>query len=59
MIGYVQYFLGVPAALVNLHVLGSTVVWLCTLRVVFAMRSRGPVDATAERGSDELDRVPA
>jgi heme a synthase len=55
-IGYVQYFLGVPAALVDLHVLGSTLVWICTLRVVFVMRSRGPLNATATN-RDELDAV--
>jgi cytochrome c oxidase assembly protein subunit 15 len=42
VIGYVQYFLAVPAFLVGLHVLGSTLVWIATLRVVFLMRSRGP-----------------
>lgn len=42
VIGYVQYFLGVPAALVNLHVLGATLVWVCALRVVFATGPRGP-----------------
>jgi cytochrome c oxidase assembly protein subunit 15 len=41
VVGYVQYFTAVPAFLVGLHVLGSTLVWICTLRVVFLMRSRG------------------
>ncbi|MEV4382718.1 COX15/CtaA family protein [Streptosporangium sp. NPDC049644] len=58
-IGYVQYFLGVPAALVNLHVLGSALVWVCALRVVFTMRSCGPAGATAAGNVGELDRVPA
>lgn len=40
VIGYVQYFLGVPAALVTLHVLGSTLVWIFTLRAVTALRTR-------------------
>jgi cytochrome c oxidase assembly protein subunit 15 len=31
-IGYVQYFTGVPAGLVGLHVLGSVVVWAAVLR---------------------------
>ncbi|MEU4406834.1 COX15/CtaA family protein [Streptosporangium sp. NPDC023963] len=44
VVGYVQYFLGVPAALVNLHVLGATLVWLCALRVLFATGPRGPRD---------------
>jgi heme a synthase len=57
-VGYVQYFLGVPAALVDLHVLGSTLVWICTLRVVFMMRSRGPLDTTTTN-RDKLDTVNA
>ncbi|GIH65526.1 cytochrome b561 [Microbispora siamensis] len=47
VIGYVQYFLAVPAALVLLHVLGATLVWVCALRVVFLMRTRGPAPAPA------------
>nr|WP_260407927.1 COX15/CtaA family protein [Planomonospora venezuelensis] len=47
VIGYVQYFLAVPAFLVGLHVLGSTLVWICTLRVAFAMRVRGPLGVPA------------
>jgi cytochrome c oxidase assembly protein subunit 15 len=39
-IGYTQYFLGIPALLVALHVLGATLLWLATLRVVFATRTR-------------------
>ncbi|MFJ2032526.1 heme A synthase [Streptosporangium sp. NPDC087985] len=58
VIGYVQYFLAVPAFLVGLHVLGSTLVWICTLRVVFAMRSRGPLGTPAARPG-RLDSVPA
>ncbi|GAA3101117.1 COX15/CtaA family protein [Streptosporangium carneum] len=48
VIGYVQYFLAVPAFLVGLHVLGSTLVWICTLRAVYALRSRGPLESTAD-----------
>ncbi|MCC5576027.1 COX15/CtaA family protein [Microtetraspora sp. AC03309] len=48
VIGYVQYFLAIPALLVLLHVLGSTLVWISTLRVVFLMRTRDPVDPEAD-----------
>jgi heme a synthase len=41
-IGYVQYFTGVPWVLVSFHVLGATVLWLCVLRVPYAMRRRLP-----------------
>ncbi|GII79260.1 cytochrome b561 [Sphaerisporangium rufum] len=47
VIGFVQYFLAVPALLVGMHVLGAGLVWVATLRVVFLMRSRGPVPAAA------------
>ncbi|MFC4532768.1 COX15/CtaA family protein [Sphaerisporangium dianthi] len=54
VIGYVQYFLAVPALLVGLHVLGSTLVWIATLRVVYLMRSRGPAEPLAS-GENRLD----
>ena len=37
-IGYAQYFLGVPAGLVLLHIVGSVVVWISVLRLLLAMR---------------------
>ena len=49
VIGYVQYFTGVPAPLVVAHVLGSALVWIATLRAAFALRERGPVPAGAAR----------
>ncbi|GAA3152108.1 COX15/CtaA family protein [Planomonospora alba] len=58
VVGYVQYFLAVPAFLVGLHVLGATLVWICTLRAVFTLRSRGPADAP-EAEAAEPDAVPA
>ncbi|WP_433238669.1 COX15/CtaA family protein [Streptosporangium sp. CA-135522] len=58
VIGYVQYFLAVPAFLVGLHVLGATLVWIGALRVVYALRSRGPADSPATR-SGRLDSIPA
>ncbi|TMR88079.1 COX15/CtaA family protein, partial [Nonomuraea basaltis] len=45
VIGYTQYFLAVPAALVLLHVLGSTLVWIAALRVVTSLRTRDPQPA--------------
>ncbi len=54
VVGYVQYFTGVPGPLVVLHVLGSALVWIATLRVAFAVRERGEVPAAAA-----TDRSPA
>ncbi|MFB9677105.1 COX15/CtaA family protein [Streptosporangium vulgare] len=56
VVGYVQYFLGVPAALVNLHVLGATLVWLCALRVLFATGPHGPREVP-ETVTGERDAV--
>lgn len=41
LIGYVQYFTGVPEVLVGLHVLGACLVWIATLFVPPALRTRG------------------
>jgi cytochrome c oxidase assembly protein subunit 15 len=40
LIGYVQFFTGVPWALVGLHVLGAVLLWVAVLRVPYAMRTR-------------------
>ena len=56
LVGYVQYFTGVPWVLVAIHVLGACAVWVCVLRVPYALRVRGPRDPGAgdrdgQRGS--------
>ncbi|MCC6226582.1 MAG: COX15/CtaA family protein [Microthrixaceae bacterium] len=53
-LGYVQYFSGVPAFLVGIHVLGATLMWVMTLRV--AQISAG---ATAESPEISPAVVPA
>lgn len=40
-IGYVQYFTGLPEVLVVLHVLGACLVWIATLFIPPALRTRG------------------
>jgi heme A synthase len=42
-IGYTQYFTGLPAGLVWVHVCGSTLIWIVALRLLFAVRDRGPL----------------
>ena len=39
-VGYAQYFTGVPALLVGIHVLGAVLAWIATLRVVLGMHVR-------------------
>ena len=41
VVGYVQYFTGVPEVLVGLHVLGACLVWIATLFIPPALRTRG------------------
>ncbi|WP_231515400.1 COX15/CtaA family protein [Herbidospora cretacea] len=47
VIGYVQYFLAVPALLVGFHVLGAALVWIATLHVVHTLRERTEITAFA------------
>jgi cytochrome c oxidase assembly protein subunit 15 len=44
-VGYVQYFTDVPVLLVGIHILGATLVWAATWRVVLACRVRDDVAA--------------
>ncbi|MSO27852.1 MAG: heme A synthase [Candidatus Nanopelagicales bacterium] len=41
VIGYTQYFAGLPVALVTLHVLGASLVWVTVLFMPAATRTRG------------------
>jgi cytochrome c oxidase assembly protein subunit 15 len=56
-IGYAQYFSGLPAGLVWVHVAGSTVIWVTVLWLVFALRDRGT--AVPERESEPEPARPA
>jgi cytochrome c oxidase assembly protein subunit 15 len=44
LIGFVQYFTGVPAILVGLHMLGACLVWLAALQV---LATTGPIRASS------------
>src|SRR5215467_8549812 len=43
VVGYTQYFTGLPAGLVWVHVTGSLLIWVAALRLMFAVRDRGPL----------------
>ena len=47
VIGYTQYFTGLPAGLVWFHVAGATAIWIVAVRLLFTLRDRGRVDAAA------------
>ncbi|MFE0378451.1 heme A synthase [Streptomyces inhibens] len=58
VVGYVQYFMGLPELVIGLHMLGSALVWICVLRVSLALRDRGPLqeedpDGSAPSGEQE------
>jgi cytochrome c oxidase assembly protein subunit 15 len=40
VIGYVQYFKGLPAAMVGLHVAGACLLWIAALSLLFSLRIR-------------------
>ncbi len=48
-VGYIQYFTGLPAGLVWVHVTGAVLIWITALRLLFALRDRGPL----------MERIPA
>jgi cytochrome c oxidase assembly protein subunit 15 len=42
-VGYAQYFAGLPAGLVWVHVTGATAIWITALLIPYALRDRGTV----------------
>jgi len=53
-VGYTQYFTGLPAALVTIHVLGAGLVWVTVLFIPVALRRRGP--ALHDEGVDRHEQ---
>lgn len=47
IVGYVQYFTGLPWLVVLLHLLGACLVWIALIRVPLTLRTRGEVLADA------------
>ena len=41
VVGYTQYFTGLPAGLVWVHVTGSVAIWITALLIPYALRDRG------------------
>nr|WP_190088998.1 COX15/CtaA family protein [Streptomyces melanogenes] len=52
IVGYVQYFMKTPEALVALHMLGSCLVWIAVVRVLLSLRERPEVAAPVPAQSD-------
>jgi heme a synthase len=49
VIGYAQYFSGLPAGLVWVHVTGSVAIWVVALVLPYSLRDRGSVTEPAEQ----------
>lgn len=50
-VGFTQYLTDLPVLLVGVHVLGATLVWIATLRLLLATAVRTGDDAPAERAA--------
>ncbi len=57
-LGYFQYFTGVPEPLVGLHVLGSVLVWVATLRLYLALTECTPAPPAAPTPAAAAPAVP-
>lgn len=47
VVGFAEYFTGLPPLLVGAHMLGSCLVWVATLAVLWAIRERQPLPEPA------------
>ncbi|MGW4225072.1 COX15/CtaA family protein [Streptomyces bauhiniae] len=54
VIGYIQYFTHLPEALVALHMLGSCLMWIATLRVLLSLRERPDTPASVPGPATEI-----
>ncbi|MEU5791837.1 COX15/CtaA family protein [Micromonospora purpureochromogenes] len=59
VIGFVQYFTDLPALLVGAHMLGSCLVLLATLSVLWATRERRPTPVPATTPTTAAEPIPA
>ncbi len=57
-VGYIQYFTGVPALLVGIHIAGATLVWIAVLRFHLGLWSAAPAHAVAVADEPAAEAVP-
>ena len=53
LIGFVQYFTGLPVILVGFHLLGACLVWIAALRLLLATSTRQPAPAPVTAATQE------
>lgn len=58
VIGYTQYFTGLPAGLVWVHVTGSTAIWIAALFLPYELRDRGAVREQASLPAERAGSLP-
>ena len=51
LVGYTQYFTGLPWVLVAIHMLGATIVWALSVFVLLSLRARGALVDQLTNGS--------
>lgn len=62
LVGYLQYFLGLPVLLVAVHLVGACLVLIAAVRTVLATRDRGPLAAREDAAAhvpEQLSAQPA
>jgi cytochrome c oxidase assembly protein subunit 15 len=59
VIGYAQYFSGLPAGLVWVHVSDATLIWIVAVRLLFALRDRVPLAEDTSADGSMADRAVA
>jgi heme a synthase len=53
-IGYTQYFLNLPAGVVELHVAGATLLWASTIWLQLGFTASAPADLPRQQPRDML-----
>jgi heme a synthase len=59
VVGYTQYFTGLPAGLVWVHVCGAVLIWITALRLLFSLRDRGGAAAPTTSAAEAAPARPA
>lgn len=55
LVGYVQYFNGVPELLVAVHILGATLLTIVTVNLVLSTRAASPAAESVSAGTEKQD----
>jgi cytochrome c oxidase assembly protein subunit 15 len=58
LVGVIQYATGLPAVVVGLHMAGACAVWLATLSLLFATRTRSRTPSGNHSASPGVDHLP-